>query len=112
LLYVDYPSSALYIAIVCNTPFILSFDREMAKLAPDMDRHMKKLESLGLLYDNPVNAAERIDEIMQDIDTFWKNIDIQNMRNSFMKEFARQDSNCKDKVIQSLNNINMLQFRN
>jgi len=112
LLYVDYPSSAMYIAIVYNTPFIFSFDWRMAKLEPNMDKHMQKLEKLGLLFSNPVDAANKIAHIMNDLDFFWKNKNIQDMREAFMKEFLIQDNNCGKKVIEALNNLNMLKLQN
>ena len=52
------------------------------------------LADVGIIHLSPKSAANKINDIWNDIDSWWNNSDTQNARRKFCDKFKRLQSSC------------------
>ena len=81
-----YPQTTFFDAIMSG-PTILVYNPKLWKQYKELDRSYKFLRDNNIIFDNPKDAANHINNIWNDIDEWWLNEDVVNARNLFLKEF-------------------------
>jgi len=92
LLLLDHPGTTLNKAYAANTPTILLFPPGGYFFSKQTIPYFKKMKSLGLLFENPIEAAKIINS-KQDIESWWHSNEIQDFRKDWMHKYARADKN-------------------
>ena len=68
-------------------PTILVYNPKLWKQYKKLDKPYKFLKENNIIFDNPKDAANHINNIWKDIDEWWLKEDVINARNMFLKEF-------------------------
>ena len=67
-------------------PTILVYNPKLWKEYKELNRTYKILKDNKIIFDNPKDAADHINNIWKDIDEWWLKEDVINARNMFLKE--------------------------
>jgi len=101
----DYNSASIYSAFVRNVPTIMFFDRksvpENAELVPFFD----DFEKVGILYQNPKDAARKIKDIYHQRDSFWSSDKIQTVREKFLKNYINVSDEWEKNLLSVFKNL-------
>ena len=81
-----YPQTTFFDAIMSG-PTILVYNPKLWKQYKELDKPYKFLKENNIIFDNPKDAANHINNIWKDIDEWWLKEDVINARNMFLKEF-------------------------
>jgi len=107
LLYVDYLSTAIYEALVANTPMIICIDEDVTIPSSDLKEIFDDFTILGVVFKTPQEAAIKINEIFLDREKFWHQESIQKVRHKFIDMLARTNKNWFSEFRNTMNKIEM-----
>ena len=96
LVVLDHPGTTWNIAMAMNTPTILYWDREHFPFNKKADGFLEKFKEAGLYFDNPQDAARKVNSIIceyKNLTEWWNQKEIQNLRKEWMNIYARADKN-------------------
>jgi len=85
---VDHPATAFLEALVINIPTVLYWDHDICLMRPEAEPYFQSLRDSGILYKNPVSAAEKVNKIFHDPMEWWHSNTVQNARKEFCDRFA------------------------
>jgi len=91
LLVLDHPGTTWNIAMAMNTPTICFWEREHFAFNQEADLFLDRFEELGLFFESPLKAAERVNVIMNEYDDlteWWNQNEIQELRKEWMQAYA------------------------
>jgi len=60
---VDHPGTSALEAFVINAPTVLYWDHDKYLIRPEAEPYFQALRDAGILYKDPVSAAEKVNEI-------------------------------------------------
>lgn len=86
---VDHVATTLLQTFAMNVPTVLFWNPEVYILHPAATRIFDELRSVGVLFDSPEDAANKVNEIWCDVAGWWKGVEIQNARRRFVNQYAR-----------------------
>jgi len=101
----DHLSTSCMEALVANTPSVFFWDydlcreREGAKPAYDL------LRKAGILFHDPVDAANKVNSIWDDVQGWWKEPKRQAARLEFMETFCLTDSHWQERWVEAFKEI-------
>ena len=75
--------------LASNIPTIIFWDEKYFELRPSAIKDFDVLKKANIYFNNPINAANHINLIWDDIDFWWNNIETQNARNFFLNKYAK-----------------------
>jgi putative transferase (TIGR04331 family) len=78
---------------VADFPTVLFWNPEHWKVRKAAQPYFDRLREVGILYDTPESAAEKINEIAVDPMSWWIQPDIQEAKNKFCLQFAKTSDN-------------------
>lgn len=81
----DHQSTGFMEALVLNTPTILLWDTAMVDERRGATPVFDSLREAGILFHDPVLAAENINGIWSDVQSWWSHPDRQGARRDFIK---------------------------
>lgn len=84
-----------------NVPSILILDESYCQIRNNALRYFDQLKTQKIIFNNPIQAARHVNDNYQDINFWWKNKDLQNVRLNFCKKFI----NFPDKNYLSIRNF-------
>lgn len=93
LIVVDHLATSFLEACAMNAPTILFWNPAHFVVIPDVAPYFDKLRSAGILFDNPQDAANKVNEIWNNVQEWWQQPEIQSARNEFCYQFARTSKN-------------------
>ena len=96
LLVLDHPGTTWNIAMAMNTPTVCFWKRENFPFNKEAEFFLDKFEMLGLFFDDPVEAAKKVNSITKeydDLSEWWNGKEIQELRHEWMDKYARADRN-------------------
>lgn len=89
LLVLDHPGTTLSIAMVANIPTIGFWGKNHWALSRQAVPIFKAMEKTGLIFETGAAAAEKVNEIWNEVETWWTQPDIQKVRENFCHLYAR-----------------------
>jgi len=85
---VDHPATSYLEALVINVPSVFYWDHDICLMRPEAEPYFQSLRDSGILYKDPVSAAEKVNEIFDDPMQWWHSNTVQNARKEFCDRFA------------------------
>lgn len=76
-----------------NYPSILFWNPNHWELRPSAEPYFTELRRVGILHDTPASAARKVNEICDDPLSWWRQPEIQEVKNEFCYQFARTSNN-------------------
>lgn len=90
-LYVStYNATTFLESLSLNVPTIMFWDFKFWEIRNDAKQYYQELISVGILHDSPESAADKINEIWNDVESWWESREIQNARINFCSRFSRE----------------------
>lgn len=82
--------------LALNFPTIIFWNSEHYELREDAKKYLKKLREVKIFFDSPIDAANHINDIKNNISYWWNQYDVQEARSSFIEKYALSK---KDSII-------------
>jgi putative transferase (TIGR04331 family) len=101
----DHLSTTYAEALSSNMPTILFWSSEANPLTSYAEQYFELLRSVGVLFDSPEAAAEAVDNIYEDIETWWNDIVRQEAVRIFTEKFCGQIPDAENVWIKELRRI-------
>ena len=102
-------ASAMGDLLASNRPCILFFEKTHCHYEPTHSHVFEKLNISGMLHYCPVQAAEFVNEIYDNVFKWWNSDEIQKTRTDYIKIFANNDKDYvniwSDKILEQYNHI-------
>jgi putative transferase (TIGR04331 family) len=95
LVVIDNRQTTFLEALAANVPTILFWDPNRWECRDEAQPYFERLKDVGILWERPEEAANKVTEVYSDIDTWWLSSDVQDARTQFVRKFA---FNCRDWV--------------
>ena len=89
ILVLDHPGTTLNIALAANIPTICYWDEKIFPLCEQVEPFFKTFKKAGILFLRGHEAALKVNEIWDDVETWWAQDDIQEARQDFCWNYAR-----------------------
>ena len=91
LLLLDHPGTTLHISLAANVPTVCYWNPDSFYIAAQAEPYFELLRQCNMLFNDPIAAAEHINKIWPNIDSWWLSDDVQNAREAWSNNFARTD---------------------
>jgi len=75
-----------------NIPTMMFCDPNVWELRDEAVSYFNRLKQVGILHETPHSAAAKVEEVWNDVGSWWKQAEIQEARAYFCQRFARQYS--------------------
>ena len=66
---------------------------------------LTKLKDVNILFDDPLKASKFVDEIYDDIESWWLSKEVQEVREKFCHNYARTSENWADEWIKEFSKV-------
>jgi len=97
LLVLDHPGTTFIIAIVANIPMVCFWNKNIFPFSKQSDWILNELGDVGVYFDNPKAAALRINKVYKNVQSWWSQEIIQDVRKKIIKEQALNNKNWRSK---------------
>lgn len=101
----DHQSTSFMEALVTNTPTVLFWDTALRDERKTAIAAFDLLREAGILFHDPIKAAEQVNAIWDDVQGWWLHPDRQIARLKFMDTFCHADVNWQEKWIEAFRKI-------
>lgn len=101
LVVASYNATTFLETLSLNVPTIIFWDPVYWELKPEAETFFEKLEKAGIFHRSPEAAAAKVSEIYQNVQEWWQQKEIQEIRIQFCSKY----SNCIEKPVRSLKAI-------
>ncbi len=85
---IDHPHTSFLEALTINVPSVFYWDHEVYTMRPEAEPYFQTLRDVGILYKDPISAAEKVNEIFDNPKEWWHSNTVQNARKVFCGRFA------------------------
>jgi putative transferase (TIGR04331 family) len=85
----DHCSTTFAEALAANKPTILFWNPQENELRPEAQPYYDLLRKNGILFDTPESAGVAVNQIYDDVETWWNDPERQNAVETFCERFAR-----------------------
>lgn len=76
-----------------NIPTIMYFDPELHRFRREAQEYFDDLIRAEIIHPSPEQAAEKLNKVFDDIETWWNNPLVQEARTKFVQQFTRTSEN-------------------
>lgn len=97
----DHLSTSCMEALVANTPAVFFWDYELCREREDAKPAFDLLRKAGILFHNPIDAANKVNSIWDDVQGWWMETERQEARLKFMEKFCRADTQWQERWIEA-----------
>jgi len=97
----DHLSTSCMEALVANTPSVFFWDYDLCREREDAKPAFDLLRKAGILFHNPIDAANKVNSIWDDVQGWWVEPKRQEARLKFMKTFGCVDSRWQERWIEA-----------
>jgi hypothetical protein len=87
----DYPGTTLAEVLAANIPTICFWNKQQWLLSSHALPLFDRLEQAGILFGSPEAAADQVNRVLPDVETWWHNPERQRARAEWCHMFARAD---------------------
>ncbi|MFA6142106.1 MAG: LIC12162 family protein [Candidatus Omnitrophota bacterium] len=88
LVVIDHLSTPFIEALTINVPCICFWDHDVTLIRPKANKYFEMMREAGILYDNPRDAARRVNEIYDNVESWWRGDKIQMLKDELCSKFA------------------------
>jgi putative transferase (TIGR04331 family) len=85
-----YNATTFLESLYLNIPTIMFWDFKFWEINQLAKPYFDELVLIGILHDSPDSAANKINEIWNDVESWWESREIQNARINFCSRFSRE----------------------
>lgn len=89
---IDNPSTAFCQSLAANVPTVAYWNRSLYQMHPRAEEHYEELRRVGIVFDDPVAAANKVNAIWEAIPEWWAQPEIQAARIKWCNEYAHTES--------------------
>ncbi len=89
IIILSYNQTSLAEALVSGRPTVVFFRRESHEMNTPSDPIYQILQSCGIFHDTPLSAAKHINEIWDDVNTWWQSPQVRQACSIYCASFAR-----------------------
>jgi len=93
LLVCDHPGTTLNIALAANIPTICFWDQDVWHMCQQAKPYFDALRNVGISFNNGSEAAEKVNEIWDDVEGWWQQPDVQKARKDWARQYASTSKN-------------------
>lgn len=93
LIVIDHMETTLLEALAMNAPTILYWDPKYFVISPEADVHYDRLRKASILFDSPQAAADKVNNVWDNVEIWWKQRDVQEARAGFCNHYASTAKN-------------------
>jgi putative transferase (TIGR04331 family) len=101
----DHLSTSCMEALVVNTPSILFWDYDLCREREDAKPAFDLLRKAEILFHDPIDAANKVNSIWEDVQGWWMGSKRQEARLKFMETFCLTDSHWQKNWIEAFEEI-------
>lgn len=105
LVVIDHPHTSFIEALTINVPCIFYWDRDVYLMRSGAEYYIELLRKVGVLYEDPLSAAEKANNVFNNALEWWKKDDIQSARDEFCRRYAFTRENSLDLWIKELRTL-------
>lgn len=98
----DHLSTTYAEALSSNTPTILFWSSEANPLTSDAEQYFELLRNVGVLFDSPESAAEAVNNVYEDVESWWNDIERQEAVRVFAEGFFGRSPDAENIWIKEL----------
>jgi len=98
----DYLSTTYVEALSANKPTVLFWNPDKYGIRNEAKPLFNNLRNVGILHDSPEEAAQTVNRVYGDVEKWWADPDLQNVRKQFCYRFARTDPNASALWLQEI----------
>jgi putative transferase (TIGR04331 family) len=84
-----YDTTGMLQFMALNLPFVCFWRGGTSHLQDTAKYYYELLREVGVFHDNPESAAQKVNEVWEDIDGWWKQSKVQDARKQFCERYAR-----------------------
>ena len=92
VLIVDGFNTNFNIALASNIPVIAFWDPSSNAIDKEALPFFKDLKKHGIIHDNPISAAKKLNLVFESPEIWWNNSDLQNSRLNWVNNFSKADN--------------------
>ena len=100
LVVIDHRSTSFLQTFAMNVPTILFWNPVHFSVTPFAELYFDKLRSAGILFDTPEGAAEKVNEIWDNVQGWWQKLEVQKAKDEFCHHFAFTSKNWRREWLQ------------
>ena len=71
-----------------NKPTVILLKKELAAFHPDVQELLDDMHKAGILHYSPLLAAEHIEKVYDNIDIWWNDAIVQDVKKRFVEKYA------------------------
>ena len=99
---IDHPYTSFLESLTINVPTVLFWDHDIFLMRPEAEPYFQALRDAGILYKDPLSAAEKVNGIFDNPKEWWHSNTVQNARNEFCDRFAYSRNDWPDVWVREL----------
>ena len=84
-----YNSTTFLDTLMLNVPTIIFWNQKNWELKEEAKLYFNLLKSVGIFHDNPEGAAQQMINIWNNIDSWWKSNEVQDVRKKFCNQYSK-----------------------
>jgi putative transferase (TIGR04331 family) len=92
-------------ALAINKPTVVFLSKNIYRFNSEALTYFNSLQKVGILHYSPESAAEHINAVYDNIDSWWLNEEVQRVRESYVLKYALHDSNWAKEWIKEFNRV-------
>ena len=102
LLLLDHPDTTLNIALSANIPTICFWNNTMWEMCVQAKPYFEKLRQVGILFDSGHEAATRVNEIYDNLESWWYSNEVQRARKDWVSQYAKKSKSWRREWVKAL----------
>lgn len=105
LLVLNAPNTTFNIAMSANIPTICFWDQKDWGFDPIAKPYFDALKNAGIIYENPIDAAQKVTGVWSEVDNWWQQDTIQAARKEWARQYARTSKHWRSEWIKIIWNL-------
>jgi putative transferase (TIGR04331 family) len=97
----DHLSTSFMEALIANTPSVFFWNYELCREREDAKPAFDLLRKAGILFHDPIDAANKVNSVWEDVQGWWMEPKRQEARLKFMEIFCLADSQWQERWIEA-----------
>ena len=94
LVVIDNNATVLLETLSANVPSIIFFNRALFEIREKAKAYFDELGEAKIFFTDPVKAATHLNDIYDDIESWWLDPKVETVKDNFVKQFARTSKRC------------------
>jgi putative transferase (TIGR04331 family) len=92
-------------ALAANKPTVIFLSDKVFRFHPDAQPYFERLQDANILHYSPESAAEHLNVVYDDVDTWWQSDKVQETRIAFVNQYARCSSNWAEEWVAEFDRV-------